>query len=60
MVRERAAERLADAGFGEDDVERILELVPIATHNQRGQGTLYVGTESASAENARRTSSSAR
>ena len=26
------------------DVERILELVPIATHNQRGQGTLFVGT----------------
>ena len=23
----------------------ILELVPIATHNQRGRGTLYVGTE---------------
>jgi GTP cyclohydrolase FolE2 len=26
------------------DVERILELVPLATHNQRGRGTLYVGT----------------
>src|SRR5437588_192356 len=25
--------------------ERILELVPLATHNQRGRGTLYVGTE---------------
>ncbi len=44
LVRGRAAERLADAGFGEVDVERILELVPIATHNQRGQGTLFVGT----------------
>ena len=43
LVRGRAAERLADAGFG-DDVERILELVPIATHNQRGRGTLLVGT----------------
>jgi GTP cyclohydrolase IV len=28
----------------EDDVERILELVPLATHNQRGLGTLLVGT----------------
>ena len=28
-----------------DDVERILELVPIATHNQRGRQTLFVGTE---------------
>jgi MptA/FolE2 family GTP cyclohydrolase len=44
LVRGRAAERLAEAGFG-DDVERILDLVPIATHNQRGRGTLLVGTE---------------
>jgi GTP cyclohydrolase-4 len=44
MVRERAAERLGDAGFGDADVERILELVPLATHNQRGRGTLYLGT----------------
>jgi GTP cyclohydrolase IV len=43
LVRARAAERLAEAGFG-DDVERILDLVPIATHNQRGRGTLLVGT----------------
>ena len=27
------------------DVDRILELVPLATHNQRGRGTLYVGTQ---------------
>ncbi len=44
LVRERAAERLADAGFADLDVERILQLVPLATHNQRGRGTLYVGT----------------
>jgi GTP cyclohydrolase I/GTP cyclohydrolase-4 len=44
LVRERAAERLAEAGFADLDVERILELVPLATHNQRGRGTLYVGT----------------
>jgi GTP cyclohydrolase IV len=45
LVRERAAERLGEAGFGELDVERILELVPLATHNQRGRGTLFVGSE---------------
>jgi GTP cyclohydrolase-4 len=45
LVRDRASERLAEAGFGEGDVERILELVPLATHNQRGRGTLYVGTD---------------
>jgi GTP cyclohydrolase-4 len=45
LVRNKATERLLDAGFDEPDVERILELVPIATHNQRGRGTLYVGSE---------------
>ena len=38
-------ERFLEAGFDEPDVERILELVPIATHNQRGRGTLYVGSD---------------
>ena len=45
LVRDRAAERLGDAGFEEADVERILELVPVATHNQRGRGALYLGTD---------------
>ena len=43
LVRGRAAERLAEAGY--EDVERILDLVPLATHHQRGRGSLYVGTE---------------
>jgi GTP cyclohydrolase IV len=46
LVRGRASERLSEAGFDDADVERILELVPLATHNQRGRGTLYVGTDS--------------
>src|SRR5438105_6846550 len=46
LVRGRASERLLDAGFADTDVEQILRLVPLATHNQRGRGTLYVGTES--------------
>ena len=45
LVRDRAAERLGEAGFADVDVERILELVPLATHNQRGRGTLFLGTE---------------
>jgi GTP cyclohydrolase I/GTP cyclohydrolase-4 len=45
LVRGAAAERLLEAGFADGDVERILELVPLATHNQRGRGTLLVGTE---------------
>jgi GTP cyclohydrolase IV len=45
LVRESASKRLLEAGFEEGDVERILTLVPLATHNQRGLGTLYVGTD---------------
>jgi GTP cyclohydrolase-4 len=45
LVRGAAAERLLEAGFEDGDVERILELVPLATHNQRGRGTLLVGTD---------------
>jgi len=44
LVRGAAAERLLEAGFANGDVDRILELVPLATHNQRGKGTLLVGT----------------
>src|SRR3954452_1539811 len=46
LVAGAASERLLEAGFADGDVERILELVPLATHNQRGRGTLLVGTES--------------
>jgi GTP cyclohydrolase I/GTP cyclohydrolase-4 len=45
LVRNSAAGRLLDAGFADGDIERILELVPLATHNQRGKGTLLVGTD---------------
>ena len=45
LVRNRATERLLEEGFDPGDVERILELVPLATHNQRGRATLLVGTE---------------
>jgi GTP cyclohydrolase IV len=45
LVRGAAADRLLEAGFEDGDVERILELVPLATHNQRGRGTLLVGTD---------------
>jgi GTP cyclohydrolase IV len=45
LVRGAASSRLLEAGFGEEDVERIFELVPLATHNQRGRGTLFVGSD---------------
>jgi GTP cyclohydrolase I/GTP cyclohydrolase-4 len=43
MVIAASRERLGDDGFTDDEIERILEHVPVATHNQRGIGTLYVG-----------------
>jgi GTP cyclohydrolase-4 len=43
LVAARARERLAGEGFSEEQVERILESVPIATHNQRGLATLQIG-----------------
>jgi GTP cyclohydrolase-4 len=43
MVAESSAERLAAEGFSPDQIARILASLPIATHNQRGRGTLLVG-----------------
>ena len=43
LVAGRSRERLSADGFDDDEIERILESVPVATHNQRGLGTLYVG-----------------
>jgi GTP cyclohydrolase I/GTP cyclohydrolase-4 len=43
LVQAEARERLTADGFTEDDIERVFEHVPVATHNQRGLGTLHVG-----------------
>jgi len=43
MVADLARERLAERGFDAEEIEEVLDAVPIATHNQRGIGTLYVG-----------------
>lgn len=43
MVRTAARERLLEDGIDPATVDRVLELVPLATHNQRGRGTLMVG-----------------
>jgi len=44
LVRERAAERLGDAGYDAGQIDEIFELLPAATHNQRAEATLMVGT----------------
>jgi GTP cyclohydrolase I/GTP cyclohydrolase-4 len=43
MVAGLGRERLAEQGFSPEEIERALDAVPIATHNQRGIGTLHVG-----------------
>jgi GTP cyclohydrolase IV len=43
LVAARARERLLGDGFDEEQVGRILAQVPVATHNQRGLGTLQIG-----------------
>jgi GTP cyclohydrolase IV len=55
MVMERSQERLREDGFTDDEIARVFEAVPVATHNQRGIGTLHIGcpegcTESFDAE----------
>ncbi len=43
LVAGRASERLLADGFSREQIERILARVPVATHNQRGLGTLQIG-----------------
>ena len=43
LVQTRARQRLVEDGFDSSEIERIFEAVPVATHNQRGLGTLHVG-----------------
>ncbi|MDX6534311.1 MAG: cyclohydrolase [Gaiellales bacterium] len=44
LVRERAAERLADAGYDDGQIGEIFDMLPAATHNQRAAATLMLGT----------------
>ncbi len=43
MIREHSFAELRKAGFSEEQAQRALELLPGATHNQRGRGTLLLG-----------------
>jgi GTP cyclohydrolase I/GTP cyclohydrolase-4 len=43
LVQASARERLLADDFDEGEIERIFQAVPVATHNQRGLGTLHVG-----------------
>jgi GTP cyclohydrolase-4 len=43
LVQESSRERLLEQGFSDHEIERVFEAVPVATHNQRGLGTLTIG-----------------
>jgi GTP cyclohydrolase I/GTP cyclohydrolase-4 len=43
LVAAASRGRLLDQGFDEEQIAQILEAVPVATHNQRGLGTLLIG-----------------
>ena len=45
MVRDHSRERLLEEGFSSEEVERALNAIPIASHNQRGRGTLMIGSD---------------
>ncbi|BDE07370.1 hypothetical protein WPS_26460 [Vulcanimicrobium alpinum] len=53
MVREHSLRELMDAGFSEADATRALDALPVATHNQRGRGGVYIGADAAFAEEIR-------
>jgi GTP cyclohydrolase IV len=43
LVTGSSRERLEADGFSDDQIARIFDHVPVATHNQRGLGTLFLG-----------------
>jgi GTP cyclohydrolase-4 len=43
LVAASARTRLEEQGFDSETIDRIFEAVPVATHNQRGLGTLSIG-----------------
>jgi len=50
LVEGASRERLAADGFTEEQIDRVFEHVPVATHNQRGLGTLHIGCTEACAD----------
>ncbi len=51
LLADNARARLAADGFESEEIERIFEAVPVATHNQRGIGELHLGVPEGAAVN---------
>lgn len=49
MVREHSMHELMEAGFSAAEATRALDALPVATHNQRGRGSVLIGVDSAHA-----------
>ncbi len=47
MVREHSMHELVEAGFSEAEASRALDALPVATHNQRGRGSVLIGVDEA-------------
>jgi GTP cyclohydrolase-4 len=45
IMRSSSEDLLRESGFTEEQVDRILDVLPMASHNQRGRGTLLIGSE---------------
>ena len=43
LIMASSRERLLGDGFSDDEIARVFDHVPVATHNQRGLGTLHIG-----------------
>jgi GTP cyclohydrolase-4 len=44
MVREHSIRELIEVGFSPADAKRAVDALPVATHNQRGRGSILIGT----------------
>jgi GTP cyclohydrolase IV len=53
MVREHSLRELIEAGFSPADAARALDALPVATHNQRGRGSVFIGAEAPFADEIR-------
>ncbi len=42
MVKARVREKLRKMGFGDEDIDKILNAIPLASHNQRGRALIKI------------------
>ena len=45
LMRNYSRDLLLEEGFMSAEIERIIDVLPMASHNQRGRGTLLIGSE---------------